>query len=180
MRIRIAAMSTGRKLMIGGALVACLIAYIAYRGASASWQYYLTTEECLSAGKSLLGHRLRVSGLIAAGTLAVDQTRMRTTFALAGDRTNLTVVCLGPLPDNLAEGTAVLVEGRLDDAGQLSGERVLTRCATKYQSRLPVAEKAGGGKGDSPQLCAAPGGPFRQKASVPFSARKPGQERKNR
>ena len=63
-------MTTGRKLAIGGAIVAGLTAYMAYRGASASWQYYLTADECVAAGASLVGHRVRVSGRIAAGTLA--------------------------------------------------------------------------------------------------------------
>ena len=52
-------MSTGRKLVMGGILIGGLIAYTAYRGASASWQYYLTADECLSQGKSLVGHRLQ-------------------------------------------------------------------------------------------------------------------------
>ena len=65
--------------------------------------------------------------------------RTQASFALEGDGANLKVVCPGPLPDNLAEGIAVLVEGRLDDAGLLHGEKVLTRCAGKYQSRPPTA-----------------------------------------
>ncbi len=128
-------MSTGRKLVMGGILIGGLIAYTAYRGASASWQYYLTADECLSQGKSLVGHRLRVSGQIAPGTLAIDHTRTRASFALAAEGGNLKVVCSGPLPANLAEGIAVLVEGRLDDAGHLQAEQVLTRCASKYESR---------------------------------------------
>ena len=62
--------------MIGGVIVAGLTAYMAYRGASASWQYYLTADECLAESASLVGHRLRVSGRIAAGTLAVDRDRI--------------------------------------------------------------------------------------------------------
>ncbi len=132
---RTAAMTTGKKLVLGGALVAGLTAYMAYRGASASWQYYLTADECLAESASLIGHRLRVSGRIAAGTLAVDNDRTRASFAVEGGSANLKVVCRGPLPDNLAEGIAVLVEGRVDEAGLLHGEKVLTRCASKYQSR---------------------------------------------
>jgi cytochrome c-type biogenesis protein CcmE len=39
------------------------------------------------------------------------------------------------LPDNLAEKMAMVVEGRLDDSGTLHGDKVLTRCASKYQSQ---------------------------------------------
>jgi cytochrome c-type biogenesis protein CcmE len=128
-------MTTGKKLAIGGALVVGLTAYMAYRGVSASWQYYLTADQCLAESASLAGHRLRVSGRVAAGTLAIDRDRARASFALEETGKKLKVVCSGPLPDNLAEGIAVLVEGRLDDLGCLHGEKVLTRCASKYQSR---------------------------------------------
>jgi cytochrome c-type biogenesis protein CcmE len=132
-------MTTGRKLAIGGVVVAALTAWMAYRGVSASWQYYLTADECLAEGASLVGHRLRVSGRIAASTLAVDAERTRASFALEGDGANLKVVCPVPLPDNLAEGMAVLVEGRLDESGLLHGQKVLTRCASKYQSHQSAA-----------------------------------------
>ena len=36
----------------------------------------------------------------------------------------------------------MLVEGRLDDGGLLHGEKVLTRCAGKYESRLPASTAA--------------------------------------
>ncbi len=132
-------MTTGRKLAIGGVIIAGVTAYLAYRGAAASWQYYLTSDECLAEKASLAGRRVRVSGRVAAGTLVVDAHRANATFCLAGERGNLEVTCRGPLPDNLAEGMAVLVEGRLDDAGLLCGDKVLTRCASKYQSRAAAS-----------------------------------------
>jgi cytochrome c-type biogenesis protein CcmE len=132
-------MTTGRKLVIGGVLIAALTAYMAYRGASASWQYYLTADQCQAESESLVGHRLRVSGRIASGTLVVARDRRQASFTLEGDKTKLKVDCSGLLPDNLAEGVAVLVEGRMENGGVLRGEKVLTRCASKYESRQPIS-----------------------------------------
>jgi len=56
---------------------------------------------------------------------------------LEGDEAKLKVACSGSMPDNLAEGIAVLIEGRMDKGGVLQGEKVLTRCASKYESRQP-------------------------------------------
>jgi cytochrome c-type biogenesis protein CcmE len=128
-------MTSGKKLVIGGAIIAGLTAYMAYRGASASWQYYLTADECQAATASLSGKRLRVSGRVAPATLAVDAGRTRASFTLAGERASLKTVCTGPLPDNLAEGMAVLVEGRIDEAGLLCGDKVLTRCDGKREGK---------------------------------------------
>jgi cytochrome c-type biogenesis protein CcmE len=128
-------MTTGRKLLIGGLIIAAVTAYMAYRGASASWQYYVTVDECAAEGASLAGRPLRVSGRVAAGTLAIDRDRRQASFTLEGNGTHLSAVCRGPMPDNLAEGIAVLVEGRIDKTGLLQGDKVLTRCDGKREAR---------------------------------------------
>jgi cytochrome c-type biogenesis protein CcmE len=128
-------MTTGRKLVLGGVIVAGLIAYVAYLGASTTWRYYLTADECVAGKASLVAQRLRVSGRVVVGTLVVTDGRTHATFALEGAQENLQVTCQGTLPDNLAEGIAVLVEGRIDTSGVLRGDKVMTRCASKYQSR---------------------------------------------
>ena len=50
----------------------------------------------------------------------------------------------GPLPDNLAEEMEVVVEGSLEPSGCLRGDRVLTRCASKYASETNLASNAPG------------------------------------
>jgi cytochrome c-type biogenesis protein CcmE len=138
-------MTTGKKLLIGGMVMAAATAYMAYRGATATWQYYLTADECLADQAGVAGRPLRVSGRVAPGTLVIEAGRTRVSFTLAGETSSLPVVCAGPLPGNLAEGMAVLVEGRLDGNGVLRGDKLLTRCAGKYQSRPPtsIAETPG-------------------------------------
>jgi cytochrome c-type biogenesis protein CcmE len=131
-------MTTGKKLAIGGAIVVGLTALMAYRGASATWQYYLTADECAAGKASLIGRRIRASGRVAANSLVVEKNRTRATFTLEGDKSLLKVVCAGLLPDNLKDGMAVLVEGHIDEAGLFHGEKVMTRCASKYESRLPA------------------------------------------
>lgn len=132
-------MSTGRKLAIGGVIVAGATAYMAYVGASTSWQYYLTVDECLADAPALLGDRIRVSGKVAPDSLEVSADRSEASFALVGSKASLKVSCSGPLPDNLAEGADVVVEGCLEDPGLFRGEKVLTRCASKYESQQSAA-----------------------------------------
>jgi cytochrome c-type biogenesis protein CcmE len=127
-------LTPGRKLAIGGVFVAGVTAYMAYVGASTSWQYYLTTDECLANAQTLQDVRLRVSGKVAPGTLEMAGNRKRGSFSLEGADGHLRVVCSCTLPDNLAEGASVVVEGRLDKSGVLQGHKVLTRCASKYES----------------------------------------------
>ncbi len=130
--------TTGRKLVIAAVVVAGVTAYMAYLGASTSWQYYLTADECAADAAALAGARVRVSGRVAADSLTFAADRNEATFTLEGSQRKLQVQCAGPLPDNLAEHMDVVVEGRLERSGLLRGDKVLTRCASKYESQKPA------------------------------------------
>ena len=97
-------MSVGVKLAIGGAVVTLVTGYMAYVGASSSWKYYLTVDECGADAARLVEERMRVSGKVAVDSLEISADRSRARFILAGQRERLEVVCSGRLPDNLAEG----------------------------------------------------------------------------
>lgn len=119
-------------LIVGCGMLLGGIAYVAYLGAFGSWQYYVLVDECVAAGPTFQGKRLRVSGKVQSGTLHVAPERRAAHFVLQGATHQLPVACAGLLPDNLAEGIDVVVEGTLQPDGRLAGQRVLTRCASKY------------------------------------------------
>ncbi len=121
-----------RKLLVGALIVGAATVYLAYLGATASWQYYLTVDECLEDIASLQGRRVRVSGLVAPDSLRITKNRDSARFALDGTSRQLDVTSQSPPPDNLREGIQVVVEGYLQPAGWLKAERIMTRCASKY------------------------------------------------
>jgi cytochrome c-type biogenesis protein CcmE len=127
-------MSPHTKLGVGAAIMACATAYLAYLGASTSWRYYLLADECVQNREKFVGQRLRISGRIEPASLNVRSGRTLATFTLGGKTSSVQVSCKGPLPDNLAEDMDVVVEGTLEQDGLLRGEKVLTRCASKYQA----------------------------------------------
>jgi cytochrome c-type biogenesis protein CcmE len=131
-------MSASMKLVIGGAVLALVTGYVAYLGASSSWQYYLTVDECAAHAGQITGKRVRVSGRVAAGSLHIRADRGQASFSLQGQASSLSAECPGPLPDNLAEDMDVVVEGTLERSDFLQGRKVLTRCASKYESDQPV------------------------------------------
>ena len=132
-------MTTTGQLGIAACIVASVTAYMTYVGTTSSWQYYLTVEECRSDLPTLIHQRVRVSGKVAAGSLEMTPADQRAIFKIGEADASLTVRYAGPLPDNFAEGIDVVVEGRLNEAGDLNGEKVLTRCASKYESMGSVA-----------------------------------------
>jgi cytochrome c-type biogenesis protein CcmE len=131
-------MSANKKLALGVLLIAGATGYMAYLGGTASWQYYVTVDECLANAAPLVGARVRVSGKISPNTLRIAADRREAVFSIQGSQSSLAVTCPGPLPDNLAEGIDVVVEGRLEDPRFLKGHKVITRCASKYRSQGTV------------------------------------------
>lgn len=127
-------MSPHAKLSLGAAVIASATLYLAYLGAATSWQYYVVVDECVQDRAKFVGHRLRVSGRVAVASLQLRDDRGEATFVLAGQSSQIPVTCQGPLPDNLAEQIEVVVEGKMEASGLLRGDKVMTRCASKYQS----------------------------------------------
>jgi cytochrome c-type biogenesis protein CcmE len=76
-------MSPGAKLTIGALVASAAIAYVALVGAVDGWQYYLSVDEAVFDAARLTGKRLRVSGLVAEGSLVVAEDRRAATFELA-------------------------------------------------------------------------------------------------
>jgi cytochrome c-type biogenesis protein CcmE len=135
-------MTTRARLLIGSGIIAAVTGYMAYLGAKSSWQYYLTVDECAADASDLVGCRLRVNGHIAPDSLEIESDGTAAAFVIRGAESGVFVTCAGPLPDNLAEDIDVVVEGQLDSSGVLHGDRVLTRCASKYRAKQSEANEA--------------------------------------
>jgi len=135
-------MSTAAKLGIAACIVAGVTAYMAYLGTTASWKYYLTVDECLADAPELAKQRMRVSGKVVKDSLVIATNRKQATFNMRGTNCELPVSCTGPLPDNLAEDMDVVVEGMLDESGHLQGDKLLTKCASKYATDAKAAAVA--------------------------------------
>src|SRR5215510_3026554 len=106
-------MSRTTTIALGTAVIVSVIGYMAYLGASSSWRYYVLVDECAADTAHLAGHRLRVSGRVAMGTLHISDDRRTASFQLRGNQSEVDVRCRGLLPDNLSEDMDVVVEGVL-------------------------------------------------------------------
>jgi len=120
------------KLALPVALLAGVVFYLAFLGYSTTWQYYMLVDECEPQVSQFQGKRLRVSGRVASKSLQISADRRTASFVLCGDKHEMPVRCSGPLPDNLTDCMEVVVEGVLQGDGHLRGQRVITRCASKY------------------------------------------------
>jgi cytochrome c-type biogenesis protein CcmE len=131
-------MNSHLKLAAAAVIVVGSIAYLAYVGAISSWQYYVSVDETVTDAPSLIGNRIRVSGRVGVGSLKISDSRREATFDLKGTMHTLHATCRCAMPDNLVEDIDVVVEGVLRGDG-IHGHKVITRCASKYQSEAATA-----------------------------------------
>ena len=119
----------------------CVTSLMAYVGGSSDWKYYMTADEFLAQADQLAGARLRVSGRVAPGSLHISESRDHASFLLAGQAAELEIECETAPPDNLQEGMDVVVEGRCEAGRRIHVDKVLTRCASKYDAASGSAPK---------------------------------------
>lgn len=136
-------MTAGRKLVLLGLVLVGATAWFAWQGASGSWQYYLTVDEFLAQAPTLGDVRVRLGGRVAGGSLEIGADRRRAAFELEGTGRRLPVHYAGIVPDNLAEGRDVVVEGRRQGDGAFQADRLLTRCASKYEPAASLPSTPG-------------------------------------
>jgi cytochrome c-type biogenesis protein CcmE len=97
--------------------------------------FYSPTEVVQKAATP--GARLRVGGLVKAGTL-VKSADQKVAFVVTDGAHDLSVAYQGLLPDLFREGQGVVAEGVLEASGQMRAETILAKHDERYMPREVV------------------------------------------
>ena len=97
--------------------------------------FYSPSEIAEKAVQS--GARLRVGGLVKAGTL-VKSPGQNVAFVVTDGAHDLKVAYQGLLPDLFREGQGVVAEGVLETPGELRAETILAKHDERYMPREVV------------------------------------------
>ena len=124
------------KTIIGVVLIGGAMAYFIHQAMQSSWAYYYSVDDFSARSSAVKNHSLRIAGRVKQGSIVRDLQKMHLTFTLAGSENELMVHYEGSVPDNFAEGREVVVEGRLDITGIFQGDRLMTRCESKYKTKV--------------------------------------------
>ncbi len=155
--------SGGRaKFIIGGLLIVAAIVYLIFTSTQASAQYFLTVEELVSRGDSVVGRDVRVSGAVIGDSIQYDSQNLMLYFTVAdvpGDnaeieaqgglakvlhdavmdpnRARIKVVYNNVKPDLLRDEAQAIMTGKLGEDGVFYAEELLLKCPTKYEEAVP-------------------------------------------
>lgn len=100
-----------------------------------SQTYYKTIPELSQMGDRAYGARVRVGGIVEAGSIKHDGNR--TTFVLIQDTSRIPVAYAGsdPLPDTFKDGAEALADGKLGRDGTFQSTKIQAKCASKYEAK---------------------------------------------
>ena len=120
-----------RKFIIVAVIVALVIGFLGYRGFMASATYYYEVSEFVVQQDSFIGKSVRVSGIVADGTIEKQGTTLK--FTISDGEDNLRVVYKGVVPDAFKAGGEAVVEGKLNTAGTFEAQTLFAKCPSKYE-----------------------------------------------
>jgi cytochrome c-type biogenesis protein CcmE len=124
------------------AIVIGALAWIAVRGLTGSFVYYLTPTDIAVHHKARIDQRVRLGGYVVPGS--VQRPADAVTFVVTDGNAKMAVRSTGPVPQMFRAGQGVVVEGALGKDGQFHSDTLLIKHGGEY--RAPTrAQMAGGG-----------------------------------
>lgn len=122
-------------LVAGILLVGVILALMTY-GLMTAKAFWLTVDEVKEGGSSLLSQRLRVNGVVVAGSEDWNPSEVTLRFAIEDEDNpgqQLSVVHYQPRPDNFQRAASVIVEGELLEDGTFLADQLLLKCPSRYE-----------------------------------------------
>src|SRR5690606_7523671 len=95
--------------------------------------YCLASGEALAEEEAQAGQRFRIAGDVTPGSIVDQPTDFRLSFLMEDEGGQVPVVYHGARPDNLQDGSGVVVEGRFHGE-TFHAETLMVQCASKYEA----------------------------------------------
>jgi cytochrome c-type biogenesis protein CcmE len=117
-------------LVLGVAVVAAVIGWLALGGIGNALVYYLTPSELLARGDAAIGQTMRLGGLVKEGSVSGPATDL--TFVLTDGTHEVTVHSTSAPTSSFREGVGAVVQGQLTGGGIFEAEQVLVKHDENY------------------------------------------------
>ncbi|HEX7005256.1 MAG TPA: cytochrome c maturation protein CcmE [Trueperaceae bacterium] len=121
------------------ALAAVILAFagmLIYRALSSSLVYFILPSEYAKSPQQYDDRRLRLGGIVEAGSVDFDTEDLRLTFHVTDSVVTYPVRHFGAPPELFQENTGVVVEGHFED-GVFVSDNLLVKHSEVYQAPEP-------------------------------------------
>ena len=125
-------MTRGRRLFLGGGVIAIALGALIFTGVRQSMVYFVTPSELLAADRGA-GRAYRLGGMVVQGSLTRDVAAHEQRFLLTDGKASVPVYHRGIPPDLFAEGRGAVVEGRLGADGTFLASTIMAKHSEEYR-----------------------------------------------
>jgi cytochrome c-type biogenesis protein CcmE len=122
------------KLIIGGATLLIAVVLLGMAGMREGWVYYLSVDQFLTS-QDHNDRRVRLQGQVGDENFEQNAAMLDASFDLMGETRHIRVNYQGVIPDLFEPGREVVVEGHLGSDGVFEADTLMTKCASKYETR---------------------------------------------
>ena len=112
--------------------------------------YAYTVDQAIERQEDLVGKNFKVRGIVEAGSIDATPGSLDMSFKINHTGKLMTVAYHKPLPDMFKDGSEVIAEGTLSEAGVLEAESIVAKCPSKYEQAAPTAKSGALGQGETP------------------------------
>lgn len=124
--------SNGARLRVAAclAVVVLALAWIAVRGLTGNFVYYLTPSDIVAHHKAQAGERIRLGGYVVPGS--VHHSGSALIFTVTDRIDSIQVSDTGPVPELFKAGQGVVLEGALGKNGRFYADTILVQHNGNY------------------------------------------------
>ena len=129
------------RLVVCIGIVVGALSWVALRGLTGSFVYYLTPTDITVGHKAQVDQRIRLGGYVVPGS--VHRPADTLTFTVTDGKHQVPVLSTGPVPQLFRAGQGVVAEGALGPDGRFHSDTLLVKHDGEY--RAPTGSKLSGG-----------------------------------
>ncbi|HEX2465697.1 MAG TPA: cytochrome c maturation protein CcmE [Thermoanaerobaculia bacterium] len=116
------------------AVVAGVIAFVAYGNIGGNLVYYWSPKEVHAAGHKAVGASIRLGGLVAPGSIERASTGLDLRFTVTDGDSTVPVHASAVPPAMFREGIGVVVEGTMRQDGVFESRRLMVKHDNEYRA----------------------------------------------
>jgi cytochrome c-type biogenesis protein CcmE len=120
------------RLIVCAGIVVVALGWVAVRGLTGSFVYYLTPTDITQDHKAQIDQRVRLGGYVVPGS--VERPADTLTFLVSDGDQSMQVVSTGPVPQMFRAGQGVVLEGAMAADGTFHSDTLLVKHDGEYRA----------------------------------------------
>lgn len=130
-----------RAWIIGAAaVIVAIFAWLLFGGLEKNVVFFLTPQEVLAKGTSVVGVPVRLGGQVKPGSVKWDAQTLDLRFTVTDGAREMQVHSTGAPPQMFRDGMGVVVEGRVGAGGVFEATGLMVKHSNEYRAPKPGEE----------------------------------------